>query len=143
MSFVLWLLCSILKILPMSQFVLNHWASFDFVPSYYYIYLKLRKMFFLGIETVRNSAFFSEAPMFAICVSIAFAIEIMLRRRIRIYNVIFLILGILSTTSVTAMILAIITLLMQRRLFIKTVILKGIITIIAISASFYSYILLS
>lgn len=33
MSFVLWLLCSILKILPMSQFVLNHWASFDFVPS--------------------------------------------------------------------------------------------------------------
>ena len=29
MSFVLWLLCSILKILPMSQFVLNHWASFD------------------------------------------------------------------------------------------------------------------
>ena len=136
MSFVLWLLCSILKILPMSQFVLNHWASFDFVPSYYYIYFETQKNVFLGIETVRNSAFFSEAPMFAICVSIAFAIEIMLRRRIRIYNVIFLILGILSTTSVTAMILAIITLLMQRRLFIKTVILKGIITIIAISASF-------
>lgn len=42
----------------MSQFVLNHWASFDFVPSYYYIYFETQKNVFLGIETVRNSAFF-------------------------------------------------------------------------------------
>lgn len=112
-SSILWLLCSIFQIIPMPQLVLNNWADIEFVPSFYYIYFETQAHIFFGLDLVRNTAVFAEAPMFAICLFMSFAIEVLLKDKINKVHVFALAAGIISTTSTTAYIVTMLILLFK------------------------------
>lgn len=107
-STFLWLFCSFLQVVPMPHMILNNWAENEFVPSFYYVYFETQAHSFFGMEIVRNSAIFSEGPMFAICLYTALLIELLLKENINKWHVSFLLAGILTSTSTTAYIVTMI-----------------------------------
>lgn len=136
-SFALWVLCSVVKIVPLEQRALSTWGGLHLIPSFHYIYFETQNNLFLGMPLVRNSAIFSEAPMYGICVATAFTIELLLRQDFSKIKSISLFLGIISSTSITAIILALLTLVVQKRIKIRNVFLRSCMyIIIAIGVSY-------
>lgn len=105
-SSCLWFFCSFLKIVPMPHIILNNWADCEFVPSFYYIYFETQSHSFFGMDMIRNSALFSEGPMFAICLYSSLLIELLLKDNICKWKIVFLMLGIVTSTSTTAYIIS-------------------------------------
>lgn len=86
------------------KFVTIRWGSVVRIPSYFNIYFVPQNTVVFGIQTFRNSLFFTEPIMF--CVFLLFALAIEKLDHNRNFNKLILFVTILSTTSTAGIILA-------------------------------------
>lgn len=112
---ILWMLCSFLEVLPLQHVIYNYWADGYFTNSFYYIYIETQHHTFMGVELVRNSAFFAEAPMFAFSLLTALIINVFFIKKKTIVQDICLLFGIITSTSYTAYILLIGIVFLQKK----------------------------
>lgn len=100
-SLTFWLLGSILGILQPTGKVLYRWLNDVYINSYFNIYFETQKISFMGFSGVRNTAIFTEAPMFSLILSISLLIEICMKSEINKKRVVILLLAQLTTVSTT------------------------------------------
>lgn len=82
-SLVMWLLCSVLRILPFTNSFLSVWAVFEdssiqyrVFPSFLNIYFETQTVQVGSLELIRNTAIFSEAPMYSFILCLAMLAEL-------------------------------------------------------------------
>ena len=81
-SIIMWLLCSILQIIPMTGMYPYNWGDKAlFVPSYYNIYFETQGLNLFGEWTRRNDGIFNEGPMHNMALCVALIIEYFLRNK--------------------------------------------------------------
>lgn len=79
-SLVMWLLCSIFQLVPITSYFPYGWVSnMEFVPTYWGIYFETQSIIVLGERIWRNTGIFSEGPMFNMALCAAFIIEYFIR----------------------------------------------------------------
>lgn len=102
-SIVMWLLCSIMAIIPTTFMIPYDWTpGVYFIPSYYNIYFETQHTYLLGQQVWRNSGIFNEAPMHNMILCTAFAIEYFIRpqkSKLRISILTFAIISTFTTTG--------------------------------------------
>lgn len=101
-SVIMWLLCSIFQILPLDYTVPYYWTpNVKLINSYYYLYFETQNSLFCGIPIVRNTAIFTEAPMYNFHLCLALLALLFLKKERSITKVSILSLTILTTFSTT------------------------------------------
>lgn len=79
-SLVMWLMCSILQIIPPTMLFPYEWApDTNFITTYLGIYFETQRVLLLGEWVWRNSGIFNEGPMYNMVLCIAFAIDFFMR----------------------------------------------------------------
>lgn len=79
-SLIMWVLCSILQIIPATAIFPYEWApNIDFIPTYFGIYFETQTSMTFGETIWRNSGIFNEGPMFNMALCTAFIIEYFIR----------------------------------------------------------------
>lgn len=101
-SVVMWILCSLLKIIPASSVFPNTWTgTLMFIPSYFNIYFETQSVTLLSDRVIRNSGIFNEAPMYNMAVCIALAIDYFLRPNPSKARISVLVITVLTTLTTT------------------------------------------
>ncbi|HAJ97910.1 MAG TPA: hypothetical protein DCO72_09265 [Ruminococcus sp.] len=105
-SLSFWLLASVLHVLKPTGTVLSTWAGTALpkkVDAYYYLYFETQELEIpiLHIASFRNTAIFTEAPMASFNFSIALLTELYIAPRKNKFNIVVLIIAILTTLSTT------------------------------------------
>ena len=109
LSLFFWLFGSILGIIHSTGSVESTWTGKEnvitLIPTYYNIYFETQNIYVFGTSIIRNTAIFTEAPMASSHFSLAFLIELLVNKKIKIKNLLLLGIGVLTTTSTTGVIL--------------------------------------
>ena len=109
LSLFFWLFGSILGIIHSTGSVESTWTGKEnvitLIPTYYNIYFETQNIYVFGTSIIRNTAIFTEAPMASFHFSLAFLIELLVNKKIKIKNLLLLGIGVLTTTSTTGVIL--------------------------------------
>lgn len=101
-SIVMWLLCSVFQVIPMTKLAPYSWVeSISFVPSYYNIYFETQRMNLFGELIYRNSSIFNEGPMCNMPLCVALAIEYFMRPTMSRKKITILVIAIISTLTTT------------------------------------------
>lgn len=101
-SLVMWLLCSILQIIPMTNLVPYAWGDgIQFVPSYYNIYFETQTANLFGESIIRNDSFFNEGPMHNMALCVALTIEYFMRTKKSKMRITILSISIITTLTTT------------------------------------------
>lgn len=107
-SIFFWIFGSVLQIIKPNLMILSTWTgssgNVKSVPGYFGIYYETQHINLMGIDCVRNSAIFTEAPMAAFTFSIALGIEELISKDKHKFNSIILCLAIVTTTSSTGIV---------------------------------------
>lgn len=98
-SLILWLLCSIFKIVPFNDSIMINWGGYHAIKGFYNIYYQTQSATIFGYEIIRNTGIFTEGPMYSLCLSISLLIEFFLRSKINKKRILILILAMISTIS--------------------------------------------
>ena len=111
-SLLFWVMGSILNMLHPTGLVESTWTGktgiTKSVSSYYGIYFETQRISFLGIiRIIRNTGFFTEAPMCSLHYCLAFLVEFYLVEKKRVGRIIVLTLGVVSTFSTTGLLVII------------------------------------
>lgn len=117
-SIVMWIICSILPIVGNYSQLMVIWGSIHSVPLYFHLYTQSQDpIVFLGINFVRNTGIFAEAPMYSFVLSVALLINVFIEKKFNAVTII-LILTIFTTGSTTGVLISILILaiLFSRRL---------------------------
>lgn len=93
---------SILKWIKPSNKIMINWGEERLIDSYFCIHFNTQTIEVLKNTIYRNSSIFTEAPMFALNLSFALATEIFLNDKKKTNNVIILIIGLISTLTLSA-----------------------------------------
>lgn len=109
-SILMWLTCSLLKLMSPSGYVQFNWTStegiYKLIPTYKNIYFETQDITLPVVgNIIRNTAIFTEAPMASLNFCLAFLIKIVMRSKTK--TTIWLIIAILTTFSTTGYILLI------------------------------------
>ena len=81
------------------------------ITSYYNLHFDTQKIIINGLELIRNSGIFCEAPMFAIIILVAMMFQLFIKEiRFSKFNLIILTITVLTTTSTTGILFSIIML---------------------------------
>lgn len=79
-SLIMWVLCSILQIIPATAIFPYEWApGIDFISTYGGIYFETQTVVPFGERIWRNTGIFNEGPMFNMVLCTAFIIEYFIR----------------------------------------------------------------
>ncbi|MFT8323629.1 MAG: O-antigen ligase family protein [Bacillus sp. (in: firmicutes)] len=106
-SLFMWVLGPLLNFVHVSGMKVIIWGDKHPIQSYFNIFFDAQgPTQFLGINIIRNTGIFVEAPMISFVLTVALLINIYLEKRLGLKTVILLI-TILSTTSTTGVIIAI------------------------------------
>jgi len=122
-SLFFWIFGSLLDWIPSTGTWILDWGSASGdakgnIQVYYGIYFETQTIYLSGIgRIIRNTAIFTEAPMCSLVFSLAFLVEIYLRKKKRILVCVILVLGIISTTSTTG--IAIVVLALGIKIMLK------------------------
>ena len=100
-SIIMWLLCSVLQVVPVTAFVPYEWSERDYVPSYWGIYFETQSTSLFDMQIWRNSGIFNEGPMYNMALCVAFAIEYFVRLHTSKTRIWILALTILTTQTTT------------------------------------------
>lgn len=100
-SLILWLLSSLLNVIHSNKTMIIVWGGTHPINSFGDIYFQTQTTPLFNLHIYRNSAIFTEGPMASLNFCIALAIEMLLCPKINKFNVIILILSIITTFSVT------------------------------------------
>ncbi|CAJ1226839.1 hypothetical protein LZY01_13210 [Levilactobacillus zymae] len=141
LSLFFWLL-SILGVPTNSESTIA-WGTEHSIPGYFHIhFIAQGSVNFLGIDTIRNTGIFVEAPMYSYILSLAFLINLFVSKSG--YNWITLTLGIalLTTTSTTGVIIAFLAVAYYEFVVVdrESAVLKVLIFLVGISALIFSVI---
>lgn len=102
---------SILKI-PTNSSILIDWGGQRVIPGYFGIhYIAQNSIDFLGINTIRNTGFFDEAPMYSYVLSVGLIIKFLLDDETKRWNkeTFILLFTLVTTTSTTGVLLSVLT----------------------------------
>lgn len=104
-SLLFWVLGSVLRIYEPNGIVPYFWEDGKyFIPSYYYLYFETQDFTFLGINLIRNSGIFTEAPVYNFTLCVSLLIETFYRDYLNKFKILIFILTILSTVTNTGQI---------------------------------------
>ena len=103
-SIVFYILGPLTGLIKYSNLVNIHWGGDKFVKSYYNLYFTMQFFYSKYFSLPRNSGIFTEAPMFALSLVIAFCLAIM-RKGVNKKDIAILFITIFSTMSTTAIII--------------------------------------
>lgn len=107
-SIFFWVFGSILQIIKPNLTMISTWTGSDgnvkSVLGYFGVYYETQRINLAGINCVRNSAIFTEAPMAAFAFSIALGIEELICKNRHKLNSVVLCIAIITTTSSTGII---------------------------------------
>lgn len=106
MSIIFWLLFSILKIVTPTGFVFTDWGPSRPIPSFYGMYFETQPISFYGISIIRNTAFYTEGPMYAFVLSISLISRLFLLNK-SIKNSFPIIIAMFTTLTSTAIVVII------------------------------------
>lgn len=116
LSVIMWILCSLIKVIPPTGTIPFNWTAvngvYSFIPTYGHIYFETQdiNLPFIG-NIIRNTAVFTEAPMASLNFCIAFLLKLNENSYKKDSGIsksqIWLIIAILSTFSTTGYILLI------------------------------------
>ena len=105
-SLVCFVFGTCLDVLPGARTVEYYFANQDrSCTTYFHLYYAAQTMLMFGRDFVRNCGIFAEAPGFAIYLIIAFAVEMFLRDKPRLWRCIAICLAALTTFSTKAILL--------------------------------------
>jgi len=107
-SLIMWLLCSILKVIPPTGTVLTGWnpsSEYLEINTYLGIYFEPQEFYLFKDVFFRNSACFAEAPMASLAFTLGLMMELFLPERTGRIKTIILYLAVISTCSATGIIL--------------------------------------
>lgn len=80
LSLGMWILCSILQLVPATALIPFEWSSVThFIPTYWGIYFETQSVTLGGEWIWRNSGIFNEGPMYNMALCTAFAINFFMR----------------------------------------------------------------
>lgn len=117
LSLIVYFLGPVLGIIKPSATILNKWTSTEnvenYIDSYYNLHYYTQYIFINGIEFVRNTGIFTEAPMFSLVLSTAIAIELFIEEKKSIFKTIILIFTLLTTFSTTGIIICLLMFLLK------------------------------
>lgn len=119
-SIIFWIGCSILNIIPFNSQVPIEWGGNRIINGFYNIYYETQQINFLGFVGWRNTGIFTEAPMFSLCLSIAFITEMFLKERLCYKRILILVIAIVTTLSTTGYIIVLFS------IFVKIVTYRGV-----------------
>ncbi len=96
-SIVMWLLCSVLKLIPSTSVAMTSWSDTPTVDK------PIKSWFGIYFETqgIRNTSIFTEGPMASLHYSLALLIEMLLSKKPSIITFGILVLAIFSTMTTT------------------------------------------
>ena len=138
-SLLFWFLFSILKIVAPTGTVTTDWGPLRLIPSFYGVYFETQPVSIYGIATIRNTAFFTEGPMYAFVLSVGLTSRIFLLDK-TIKSSLLLMVSMITTMTSTAIIVIILTLFFS---YLKTSRSQSIIALKQLMLPFFSVILLS
>lgn len=102
-SLIMWILCSILQIIPATAIFPYQWApGIDFISTYWGIYFETQAVVPFGERIWRNTGIFNEGPMFNMALCTAFIIEYFIRpvkSKLRLWILTIAIFSTLTTTG--------------------------------------------
>ncbi len=101
-SLFFWLFGTTLNFIQSTATFPYEWDNVrDYISSYYGLYFETQQTQILGVELVRNSGIFCEAPMYNMILCIVLSIELYLREKKSILRILILSLTIISTFTTT------------------------------------------
>lgn len=106
MSLLFWLLGQILHIIPATGTVHYIWGSPRAVDSFFGLHFSAQEISLLGHVFYRNTGIFTEAPMFAFVLSVAFLNTIFLEKKTKPIKILILFITICTTVSATGVIVS-------------------------------------
>ena len=98
-SLFFWPLGSYLHILQPTNTITIQWGGIKTINTYFGLYYEAQKEWYLGLPIYRNTAIFTEAPMFVVNLLIAGAIELFMKKQYSI-KVLF-VMGLCIVTSLS------------------------------------------
>ncbi len=104
-SIILYILGPLTNIIKSTNMFFTEWGDPRFVKSYFNIHFITQNISFFGINIVRNTSIFTEAPMFSLNLIIALATNLFISSKKHFYKNIILIVAILTTFSATGILL--------------------------------------
>jgi hypothetical protein len=115
----MWVFASYLDVIKPIGYISYKWGNnISNTPNYYNIYYETQNINFLGIDLIRNSGIFAEAPMHSLCLCMALAIELFLKTEVKKIRILILSITLLTTIS-TSGYLFIILALVGKFIFLK------------------------
>lgn len=97
-SLIMWILCSILQVIPMTSMFPYEWhPTQEFIPTYYGIYFETQTVGAIW----RNTGIFNEGPMYNMVLCMALTIECFIRPIKSKVKICILIITIISTLTTT------------------------------------------
>lgn len=102
-SLFFWLLGSIFQILVPNVTVLSTWADIRGRPTngYFYLYFETQRINLIGFSGWRNTAIFTEGPMYNIILVLAFIQMLFFEKRRHLFRESILLVAMISTLSTT------------------------------------------
>lgn len=104
-SLLLYIFGPILGILEPSGYIGVHWGGAKLIKSYYNIYFNRQTFYSRYFSIARNSSIFNEAPMYALNLTIAFAL-LNLKEKQHKFKYLLFIISILSTLSTISIVIS-------------------------------------
>lgn len=101
-SLIMWILCSILKIIPPTGMMPFEWSQKTYsIPTYWGIYFETQSVFIFGQWIFRNTGIFNEGPMYNMVLCMAFTIELFIRHKKSKFRLWILSITIITTFTTT------------------------------------------
>ncbi|UJZ87816.1 hypothetical protein L3V65_01900 [Heyndrickxia coagulans] len=107
-SIVMWTLASVLGVLHSNNFVSIHWGIDRYIKNYYYIYFETQLTNIGSFPIYRNSGIFTEGPMYTLNLTLALIIELFIRNKVKLKNIIILFITILTTLTTTGIVMTVV-----------------------------------
>ncbi|MCD8291999.1 MAG: hypothetical protein LUC91_10935 [Prevotella sp.] len=101
-SLIMWLLCSLMHIIPPTARMPYEWAPNKFfIPSYYGIYFETQSIAPFGVKLCRNTGIFNEGPMYNMALCSALILECFIRPVKSKFKISILAITVFSTLTTT------------------------------------------
>lgn len=100
-SIFCWLLFSVFKVMSPTNFVITTWGPLRYIPGYFNIYFETQPISILDLSLVRNTAIFTEGPMYAFILSISLLSNTFLLKK-RLLKSKWIILAMITTFTTTS-----------------------------------------
>lgn len=112
-SLIMWLVCSVLKIIQPTSSIFISWGSIHPVPVYLHLYAQSQEpITFLGFEAIRNTGMFAEAPMYSFVLSIALLVHSFVEKKMNRFTILLMI-TIITTASTTGTLVVLLVLFIR------------------------------